>query len=141
MRNSISKNTCKTSLSYTTTTKYRITEHHNMDKDNSSYMLPAPGPTYQDLEKDVPRPQGVTINDNSWGVDSVRQRANLRESERLQLVRLCCTRREEYLQGKERFWDRRTQEFNATSSKNIANARSIVMRMLSHIQCVCLRLV
>ena len=101
-----------------------------MDEENSSHTLPAPGPTHQEYAQDIPRSQGVTLNDNCRGVDSVRQRVNLSESERLQLVRLCCTRGEEYLQGKERFWDHRTQEFNATSGKNIANARSIVMRML-----------
>ncbi|RPA92457.1 hypothetical protein L873DRAFT_1805053, partial [Choiromyces venosus 120613-1] len=76
--------------------------------------------------------QGIALSNNLQRIESEssRQRASLNESERLQLVRLCCTRGEEYLQGKEKFWVCRTEEFNIATSKNIANARSIVMCML-----------
>ncbi|KAG0123473.1 hypothetical protein HOY82DRAFT_544232 [Tuber indicum] len=73
--------------------------------------------------------QGVTLDHTIPVIESSRQRASLTENERLQLVRLCCTRGEEYLRGKEKFWICRTEEFNATASKRIANARSIVMPM------------
>lgn len=59
-----------------------------------------------------------------------RQRASLTETERLLLVPLCCSRGEEYLQGKEKFWTRQTEKFNHTTEKSIANARTIVMRLL-----------
>jgi len=59
-----------------------------MDKENSSYTLHAPDHTHQESEKDVPRLPGVTLDDNCQEVDSVGQRVNLSESERLQLARL-----------------------------------------------------
>jgi len=66
-----------------------------------------------------------------------RQRASLTETEWLLFVRLCCSRGEEYLQGKEKLWTRQTEEFNRTTGKSIANAQTIVMRLLKQCRAKC----
>ncbi|PUU74715.1 hypothetical protein B9Z19DRAFT_1092089 [Tuber borchii] len=104
----------------------------------SEHLAPSPKPS-NDITLSAQEPSIIPVTEGEIHTDThqPRQRASLTESERLLLVRLCCSRGEEYLQGKERFWIRQTEEFNRTSGKSIANARTIVMRMLKQYKTKC----
>jgi hypothetical protein len=68
----------------------------------------------------------------------VATRTRLSEGEKLQLLRLCVQRGEEYCGRREEFWARRTEEMNSLLSqgrthnqgRTISNARTVVSNML-----------
>ena len=67
--------------------------------------------------------------ENSSPKEKTGQRSRLTARQQLQLVRLCCSRGDEYSGPKVNFWAKRTVEFNRATGKSVASARTIVTRL------------
>ena len=108
----------------------------------SGNSAPGPGPyptnigpmllqsfTWPPMPAPAPAERSTATGTRAPSTQAASSRSSLTDGQRLQLVRLCCLKGEEYLGSKVDFWAKRTMEFNLATGKAVSSARTIVTRL------------